>query len=25
VVILWLLHGFGIISNSGDVRMPVVR
>lgn len=25
VVVLWLLYGFGIINNSGDVRMPVVR
>ena len=24
-VILWLLYGFGIISNSGDVHMPVVK
>lgn len=25
VVILWLLYGFGIINNSGGVRMPTVR
>ena len=25
VVILWLLHGFGIINGSGDVHMPVVK
>ena len=25
VVILWLLYGFGIISNSGSVRMPKVN
>jgi hypothetical protein len=25
VVILWLLRGFGILSNSGDVHMPVVK
>ena len=24
-VILWLLYGFGIISGSGNVRMPVVK
>jgi hypothetical protein len=24
VVILWLLYAFGVISNSGDVRMPKV-
>lgn len=25
VVILWLLHGFGVINTSGDIRMPVVK
>ncbi len=25
VVVLWLLYGFGIISGSGDVHMPVVK
>jgi hypothetical protein len=25
VVVLWLLYSFGVISGSGDVRMPVVR
>ena len=25
VVILWLLYGFGVISNSGDIRLPVVK
>lgn len=25
VVVLWLLYGFGIISNSGDVHMPMVK
>jgi predicted membrane protein len=24
-VILWLLYGFGIISGSGDVHMPVIK
>jgi hypothetical protein len=24
VVILWLLYAFGIISNSGDIKMPKV-
>jgi hypothetical protein len=24
-VVLWLLYGFGIINNSGDIRMPVVK
>jgi len=24
-VVLWLLYGFGIINNSGDVHMPVVK
>ena len=24
VVVLWLLYGFGIISNSGSVSMPKV-
>jgi uncharacterized membrane protein len=24
-VILWLLYGFGIISNGGEVRLPVVK
>lgn len=25
VVVLWLLYGFGIINNSGDVHMPMVH
>jgi hypothetical protein len=25
VVVLWLLYGFGIISSSGDVKMPVIK
>ena len=25
VVVLWLLYGFGIISGSGSVHMPVVK
>lgn len=25
VVVLWLLYGFGVISNSGDIRLPVVK
>ena len=25
VVVLWLLYAFGIISNAGDVHMPVVK
>lgn len=24
VVILWLLYAFGVISNSGDIRMPKI-
>jgi hypothetical protein len=24
-VILWLLHGFGIINGSGDIHLPVVK
>lgn len=24
-VILWLLYGFGVISNSGNIHMPVVK
>ena len=24
-VLLWLLHGFGILSSSGDIKMPVVK
>jgi len=24
-VVLWLLHGYGIISNSGGISMPVVK
>lgn len=24
VVILWLLYGFGVINNSGDIRLPEV-
>lgn len=25
VVVLWLLYGFGIISNSGDIHLPEVN
>lgn len=25
VVVLWLLYGFGVISSSGDIHMPVVK
>jgi ABC-type long-subunit fatty acid transport system fused permease/ATPase subunit len=25
VVVLWLLYGFGVISNSGDIRLPTVK
>jgi hypothetical protein len=25
VVILWLLYGFGVISSSGDIHLPVVK
>jgi hypothetical protein len=24
-VVLWLLYGFGIITHSGDIHMPVVQ
>ena len=24
VVILWLLYGFGVLSSSGDIRLPKV-
>lgn len=24
-IVLWLLYGFGIISNSGSVSMPTVK
>jgi hypothetical protein len=24
-VVLWLLYGFGVLSGSGNVRMPTVR
>ena len=24
-VVLWLLYGFGILSHSGEIRMPVVK
>jgi hypothetical protein len=24
-VVLWLLYGFGIISNSGNITVPVVK
>jgi hypothetical protein len=24
-VVLWLLHGYGIISSSGDIKLPVVK
>jgi hypothetical protein len=25
VVVIWLLYGFGIISHSGSISMPVVK
>ena len=25
VVVLWLLHGFGVIGGSGDIRLPKVN
>jgi len=25
VVVLWLLYGFGVISSSGDIHLPVVK
>jgi hypothetical protein len=24
-VILWLLYGFGVISNTGNIHMPMVK
>ncbi len=24
-VILWLLYGFGVLGNSGEIRLPTVR
>jgi len=24
-VILWLLHGFGILNNAGEIHLPVVK
>ncbi len=24
-VVLWVLYGFGIITHSGDLKMPVVK
>jgi hypothetical protein len=24
-VILWLLYGFGILGNSGDIRLPEIK
>lgn len=24
-VVLWLLYGFGILNNSGDIHMPMVK
>jgi hypothetical protein len=24
-VVLWLLYGFGIITHSGDIKIPVVK
>jgi predicted membrane protein len=24
-VIRWLLHGFGVINNSGEIHLPVVK
>ena len=25
VVVLWLLYGFGVINNGGDIHLPVVK
>ena len=25
VVVLWLLYGFGVLNNSGDIHLPVVK
>jgi len=25
VVILWLLYGFGVLNNAGDIHLPVVK
>jgi predicted membrane protein len=24
-VVLWLMHGYGMITHSGNIQMPVVR
>jgi len=24
-VVLWLLYGFGVLSHSGDIHLPVVK
>ena len=24
-VVLWLLYGFGVLGNSGNVRMPTIK
>ena len=25
VVVIWLLHGFGILGRSGEIRLPTVK
>jgi hypothetical protein len=25
VVILWLLHGYGILNNSGEIHLPTLK
>ncbi len=25
VVVLWLLHGFGVLGHSGEIRLPTVK
>ena len=25
VVVLWLLYGFGVINNGGDIHLPTVK
>lgn len=24
-VVLWLLYGFGVLGNSGEIRLPVIK
>lgn len=24
-VVLWLLHGFGVLGHSGEIRLPVIK